>query len=214
MLGVLGLGSQSTVHFIDRLNKLYNYQNGDFSTCPFVMLNADFNQINPYLPNDFEKLIPILTSKLMELNELGVSRIAVPNITIHETIDQLDPILQSTIIHPLKLGREIAGNSKKTKVLILGTRYTMQSNYVLPFFRKMESIQLNEYQLETIDSIRKKVYEAGHTELLQQELEECIKNVVNDEVLIVVACTELSLIANNTDWLDLLEVQVQESIVL
>lgn len=50
-LGILGLGSKSTLYYVEQLNTLYNRSFGGFSTCPFMMVNANFNDINPYLPD-------------------------------------------------------------------------------------------------------------------------------------------------------------------
>ncbi len=58
-LGLLGLGSRSTQHYIGLMNARYNALHGGYSTCPFVMLNVDFNRINPFLPDDFEHLGPV-----------------------------------------------------------------------------------------------------------------------------------------------------------
>lgn len=213
MLGILGLGSHSTLHFIQRLNEMYTKQNGGYSTCPFKLLNVDFNQINPYLPNQFEVLQPLMRKELMELYQLGVSRIVVPNITIHETIDLLGGDFDSVLIHPLKIAQEKVKNLNLKKVLILGTRYTMESDYVRSFFQNYDLIDLNEAQKETIDSIRKKVYETGYTVDLKNELLQCIENVIDESTFIVIACTELSVLKiEQENCLDLLELLVNESV--
>ncbi len=51
-LGIIGLGSKSTTYYIEMLNQLYNKKHGEFNTCPFTMININFNEINPFLPND------------------------------------------------------------------------------------------------------------------------------------------------------------------
>ena len=52
-LGIIGLGSKSTTYYIELLNLFYNKKHGGFNTCPFTMVNINFNEINPFLPNDF-----------------------------------------------------------------------------------------------------------------------------------------------------------------
>ena len=51
-LGIIGLGSKTTTYYIEMLNQLYNKKHGEFNTCPFTMININFNEINPFLPND------------------------------------------------------------------------------------------------------------------------------------------------------------------
>jgi len=86
-LGILGLGSKSTLYYIDELNRIYNEFNGGFSTFPFKMLNADFDEINQLLPIYSEELDRIVTHYLVELTQMNVKHVLVPNITLHETID-------------------------------------------------------------------------------------------------------------------------------
>lgn len=212
MLGILGLGSYSTLYFIQRLNEVYNLQNGAYSTFPFIMLNVDFDKINPYLPNQFEVLKPKVEKELEQLLELGIANIVVPNITVHETIDQLDEKLRSMIIHPLKLAEKKALSLAKQNVLILGTRYTMESDYVGSFFQQLEHIKLTESQLELIDSIRKKVYKTGDSTILRDELLDCVNELIDESVLVVISCTELSVLGiKNENWIDLLELQIEEA---
>ena len=54
-LGILGLGSRSTIFYMEQLNKIHQAVHGGYSTCPFMLINSDFNGINPFLPNSFKK---------------------------------------------------------------------------------------------------------------------------------------------------------------
>ncbi len=47
-LGIIGLGSKSTTYYIELLNLFYNKKHGGFNTCPFTMVNINFNEINPF----------------------------------------------------------------------------------------------------------------------------------------------------------------------
>jgi aspartate racemase len=71
-IGLLGLGSYSTTFYLSKLNELYHQQYGGYSTWPFRMLNANFNDINPFLPNQFETLKPIIGQYLDSLIKLEV----------------------------------------------------------------------------------------------------------------------------------------------
>ncbi|HCY80239.1 MAG TPA: hypothetical protein DHV22_00810, partial [Xanthomarina gelatinilytica] len=93
------LGHRSTLFYLDALNKAYHEEEQGYSTCPFILYNTDFNSINPYLPNQFKKLLPTLKNYLRNLEKLPISHLLVPNITLHEVMDKLDTNLK--IIHPL-----------------------------------------------------------------------------------------------------------------
>ena len=213
MVGVLGLGSNTTLHFIKRLNEVYQEKHGGYSTCPFVLLNSNFDTINPFLPNNFTILLPVIQMNLNKLREMGCREIVVPNMTIHEAIDKLDVEWQSSIIHPFKLLHSAMQKSTKKKALILGTRYTMQHEYLRSFLQGLEFIELSDLKLSKIDAIRKSVYEFGPSNQLRTELMECIQSELDSTTALIVACTELSLLVKHSDdCIDILELQIQATV--
>lgn len=194
MVGILGLGEYSTSHYISRLNQLYQQRYGGYSTFPFKLLNVDFNLINPYLPDQFDLIIPTLVNNLNELDNLGVSSILIPNITIHEAIDlsNLSQSIRDKIIHPKKLLKDKLELHKDKKILVLGSAYTMNSTYLL------NNIAINEIKdssnlVESVDSIRREIF---YTKVVNQLNTSKIQSILsaNLEVCVVIACTELSIV--------------------
>src|SRR5690554_3913283 len=133
-LGILGLGSYSTLFYIKELNALYNKKHGGFSTFPFKMLNANFDEINNLLPYVSDELDEIVKTYLNELIDLGVSSVLVPNITLHETTDRLN--LEIEIIHPVHLTLSEIQKTQHKKALIFGTKFTMESSYIKSIFEE------------------------------------------------------------------------------
>lgn len=212
MLGILGLGNYSTLHYISRLNEEYNKIHGGYSTCPFIMKNSDFNQINNLLPNQFQKLIPLVKREIEEVYELGVSHVLVPNMTIHETIDQIDfsKEIISSLIHPLMNLDERVQNHAKEGVIVLGTLYTMNSDYISRAI-STNIKSLTQKESNAIDDLRKDVYVNGVEDIHVKILSKIISQ--KSLYTIVLACTELSIVYSKMDKyenvIDLLEDQVQ-----
>ena len=73
-LAILGLGSRSTLFYISELNRLYNIEKGAFNTYPFLLLNANFNDINSLLPKVSEKLDTVVNDYIKELETLNTKR--------------------------------------------------------------------------------------------------------------------------------------------
>lgn len=214
-IGILGLGSFSTLHYVQKLNKAYQHRFGGFSTAPFVLLNVDFNTINPYLPNDFNSVIQNLEYPLKELNSLGITHLLVPNITLHESLDKITDELHFQLIHPLPLLSEVLNSRKIQQVVVLGTKYTMNSSYFKSFLES-HSIQImkqNRDFEQQVDDIRRKAYEGI----------DCINEfkTIVDEIpkaySIIVACTELSILVDkieNRQIIDLANLQIKGTIEL
>ncbi len=140
-LGILGLGSRSTLYYLNSLNQYYNELNGGYSTCPFLLLNADFNTINPFLPNQFQEIIPPLTKHIEQLLNLGAQKILIPNITLHEALDKIDKFDKNIFIHPLHLLKNEIRLKNKRPTVILGTRHSMNNPYFNSFIEN-EGIQV------------------------------------------------------------------------
>ncbi len=217
-IGLLGLGSRSTEYYFNALNTHYQSIHGDYHTCPIKLLNANFNDINPYLPDQFERLEPITISYLNQLVALGVESILIPNITLHQTLDRVWPDLQIDVplIHPVHLAaKEMVKNGAKT-VCILGSKYTMVSNYIPAILLSygIETTSPSSPHIDFIDQCRKALYSGIETKENILELEKIIAFYAKTSSIII-ACTELSTLhLHNPDnnVFDLARLQVHQAI--
>lgn len=214
-LGLLGLGSFSTLFYIKELNALYNAKHGGFSTCPFKMLNVDFNAINNLLPNTSKALDTIVKDNLNKLQDLQIDTIVVPNITLHETIDRLN--IKTNLIHPIEETVSRVKENKHTNVTIFGTLYTMQSNYITSKFtaQNITVLQALKEDMQQIDDLRMAVYNGKETEAQLVIFNKLINKYTKNGVVIL-ACTELSVAYNikNSLVYDMARIQILKSINL
>ena len=212
-LGVLGLGSYSTLFYIKTLNAMYNKKYGGFSTCPFKLLNVDFDAINKLLPNTSNALDTIVKTHLNTLDALKVDNILVPNITLHETIDRLQ--IKTNVIHAIQETiSKITGNNH-VKVTIFGTLYTMQSNYLTSQFtaQSINIIKASDADMQLIDNLRIAVYN-GDANPKQLNIFNDLLNKYTKNGIVVLACTELSVINTSNSKLvyDMARIQIQAAI--
>ena len=212
-LGVLGLGSYSTLFYIKTLNAMYNKKYGGFSTCPFKLLNVDFDAINKLLPNTSNALDTIVKTHLNTLDALKVDNILVPNITLHETIDRLQ--IKTNVIHPIQETiSKIKGNNH-VNVTIFGTLYTMQSNYLTSQFtaQSINIIKASDADMQLIDNLRIAVYN-GDANPKQLNIFNDLLNKYTKNGIVVLACTELSVINTSNSKLvyDMARIQIQAAI--
>ena len=212
-VGMLGLGNYSTLHYIDLLNKRFQKHNEQYSTFPFVLYNVDFQNINPFLPNQFDKLLPIVKDYVSGIKMLNVNYLIIPNITIHETIDQFD--LGIPLAHPLHLSAQYIKRLGNTKTVVFGTKYTMNSGYVRRVFSQygIELLTPTEADQLALDAFRTNRYSNTATETEIEEFQE-LKRKYGRENPVLIACTELSIGANANEYnvIDMAMLQVEETI--
>ena len=216
MLGILGLGSRSTLFYLEQLNKQYHAVKGDYHTCPSITYSVDFNTINPFLPNQFETLKPVIDNSLKALFSHDVDHCIVPNITLHETTDQL--LLTTPILHPVALSIKHLKSINTSKVMLFGSLYTMTSTYLSDLFKAEQiSVVLPEKEDQiSIDNCRKKLYNYSETETDFIDYKNLITKYSQDHVVLI-ACTELSLWSphlENSKVVDMALLQIQEAITL
>ncbi len=192
-LGLLGLGARTTSFYLTYLNKIYTENfNGD-GTFPLTLVNTNFDQINRYLPAQFDKLALVLKPYLSQVN---CARLIVPNITLHET---LDVMRTSNLIHPVYETIRFLQQDNCSKVILLGSQYSMKAPYLSDML-KVNGIDvmkpLEDEQIQ-LDIWRKRIY--AYQETTSDVL--AYQGLIRSYSLIapiVVACTELSLITPQT----------------
>jgi len=217
-IGVLGLGSRSTIFYIEELNRRYNDLNGNYSTCPFILLNTNFNEINPFLPDNHDVLKTNLLSYLKELQKININALLIPNITLHETIDLMGINLKFNIsvIHPVFNTINLIKEKKQNEIVLFGSLYSMRSSYITGHFLKNDiKVSLpKEKEMQFIDDLRQKVYgnKESTVELIQYK--QLLKSY-SDNKCVIIACTELSLILDgmNENVYDMARIQINNALI-
>ena len=214
-LGILGLGNRSTLFYIDELNKRFNAVHRGYSTCPFILYNINFDRINPYLPNKFTNLEPVLSLYIKSIKKLGIKYLLIPNITLHETFDRINVDLD--IAHPVQLTIDKLIESELKEVVVFGSLYTMQSKNLKDTFFKKE-ILLVEPKMEHrkfLDHFRKQIY---YEQESNEDLEEYkrIMTLYSKDLPVVIACTELSIYTDhsNPKLFDMATIQIEKILSL
>ena len=209
--GVLGLGEASTAYYLNQIHQKFNACNEVFSTCPLLLYQVDFQEINPFLPDQFEELIPRVIEYLNKISELGISKLLVPNITLHETLDQITHSIE--LCHPVQLTIEHLIKNKISEVVVFGTLYTMNSDYLKRNFSEagIKVIPVESEDQLWIDDFRKKVYNKECTDYEVAAFKNLIKIYMKQKP-VVIACTELSMycLKNENHCIDMADLQIED----
>ena len=209
-LGILGLGSQSTLFYMEELNALYHEKHQGYSTCPFLLLNTNFDEINRLLPHVSAELNALVQNSMNALIELGVDVVLVPNMTLFETLDQLQ--FKAKVIHPVYCTISEIEKKGFTKAVILGTKYTMKSEYLKSIFAAngIEIIPPTDEEVAFMDALRTQVYQRSETQEDLDEFHQMLEQF-SKEHAVVIACTELSVARSkkNDKVFDMARIQIK-----
>ncbi|MGS0675212.1 aspartate/glutamate racemase family protein [Shewanella sp. 30m-9] len=216
-LGLLGLGSRTTQFYFEQLNRQYHAHFSKDSTCPLLLLNTNFDEFNPYLPDQHSKLQPALIRYLERLQRINVQRVIIPNITLHESVDyiQLDDGKYPEIINPIAATIERLKEDKQWQVVLIGSFYSMNSSKLFKQFNDagIAVTVPSEQIMRRIDAIRKRVYRYCEHEQDSDELLTLIASYQAHST-VVIACTELSIVsqAKSASIYDMVTIQLHEAI--
>lgn len=212
-LAILGLGSRSTLYYLKELNRLYNTKKGGYSTCPFILLNTDFEKINPLLPNTSAQLDTVLRDYFKEINTLDITQIVVPNITLHETIDRID--ITKKILHPLHLSVSKIRENNLEKVVLFGSLHSMNSSYIRSYFElnSIEVVLPSHKDMLFLDEVRKYIYNETETTEIIKNYHLLIKRYTASYTVLL-CCTELSIVKplDQTNLIDMVQIQIEEAL--
>ncbi len=216
-LGLLGLGSRSTLFYLHQLNGYYQQQHGGYSTCPLVLLNTNFDQINPFLPNQFEQLEPVLQRHLKTLASLNIAKVIIPNITLHECYERLaekNSALWVDCVNPVTETIKQLKADKRTTIVLFGSAYSMQSELLHQKFKDagIDIILPEKEDRESIDTIRQLIYNSEEQDRDLQFFQLLIEKY-DVQSPIVIACTELSIpIIDSSNVYDMAKIQIQQAL--
>ena len=209
-LGLLRLGDKSTLLYINELKAAYSRVSK--CTFPVTIVNTDFTIINDLLPTPSKQLDEILQKHIDELCALNIKAVLIPNITLHETIDRLK--IKVPIIHPLHLTISEIKRDNQNEVVLFGSKYTMQSNYIKSIFEanNIKTLLPTSSEMQQIDDIRRQVYLDKTSDDLLDSFHLLIEKYAKTSSIII-ACTELSLVlpSKGVNIFDMARIQINEA---
>lgn len=217
-IGLIATGYRSAILAIKKLNHKYQEKTSIEHTCPIQMVSPDFYEINSLLPHNTEGAAKLLLPILDTIHDQMLSSIMLVNNTLHES---LDIVLKHTppdlpVLHMGHLINEELIQSKVQKVVILGTKFTMNSAYFQSFIPEPVQIETPSIDLqEKIEKLRL-VYTNEENPDLALECVNHLNKEYNEGTKIIVACTELSIAFNpfqdELNMLDTLDIQCEKAV--
>lgn len=216
-IGILGLGSRATIFYIKQLNYKYNILKKGYSTYPFKLLNTDFNEINPFLPDNFKQLKKNLLPYFDEIETFNINNLLIPNITLHQTIDllEIDSKYNFSVIHPVKNTVEQLDKNNQNEVVLFGSLHSMKTSYITSYFLKndIDVLLPTEAEMNFIDNFRQKVYFNKESKNEINQYNKLVKSYATKNA-VVIACTELSLILDETisNVYDMARIQIYKAL--
>jgi aspartate racemase len=194
-LGIIGTGKNAATWYLKKCQELYQKEYGNVAKCPVKLMRIPFEPINAILPDQMEEAGRLMLPHLHKMDELDVSQFILANITLHEAIDlQRQNIKLNT---PFISLRNVIANhwdSNIKKAMIVGSYYTMQSEYLPSLFDDfhIQFIKPNKTDSNAIDRLRTTYFESPEPKAAKILFETLKRNYPEVDCFII-SCTEHAL---------------------
>lgn len=219
-IGILGgISHESTIKYYDMILEKYYEKFRNYYYPEIVIYSLDFQKlIDLEHRYEREKYIEYLMTGINSLEKAEVTFIIIAANSPHVVFEDLKRITKVPILSIVKATAERAKQEKLKKLLLLGIKFTMQSNFYQQYCKKLgiEVITPSDDEQNKIETIIFDELVVGFFKKeSKDELLRIIKNY-NDLDGVILGCTELPLILTQKDTeiklLDTLELHVDATL--
>ncbi len=203
-IGLLGgLSYLSTIDYYKQINSMVNAALGERHSAKIILNSLDYQELKKYDNKDWDSISGILGREIHKLDGSGVDCILVCNNTLHKAIDRIcnQWQIKATFFHIVDCLGHFAVDRKHQKLLLLGTRFTMEDGFYANRLRDsfgLDVITPDSAERESIQFIiMQELVKGILSEKSKQWLLKTIANYSVDGVIL--GCTELPLIIYQND---------------
>lgn len=216
-LGIIGgMGPLATVRFYEKI-VLQTEAKKDNDHIDLVVLNHATipDRTTCIIEEQGEDFLEAIKGDFEKLEQLGVDTVAIPCNTSHYYFEEFSQFTDLQIINMIEetvLEVKKRGNST---IVVFGTVGTVTSK-VYDKYAAKHGIQVQPLSSEDMYKVADIIYGIKATNNLEtDQFEDILKRYCTDDIVGVIACTELSLLAINKEinTIDAMDVLVEKSII-
>ncbi len=204
-IGIIGgLSAESTIEYYKILIKEYNKRKGGKSSPLLIIDSLDLEEaVNLMSNDDWDGVFNIVFQSAKNLEHAGAEVIIIATNTIHKVFDRLHKEITTPMISILDVTAEAVKSKNLKKVGLLGTIFTMQSDFFQKAFQRydLEIIVPNQEDQKFVNEvifkeltfhIIKPESKRGYLEVIGRLQQEGAEGVI-------LGCTEIPLLIKQED---------------
>lgn len=200
-----GITPESTIMYYQTLNKLANDRFGGSHSAKLLIHSFDFGEISKLqTAGRWDLLNDVTANAAVQLEKSGASCIVICANTMHLTVEAVRKQISIPIIHIAEATAEQIQEKKLQKVLLLGTKYTMEKTFYSDILKSygIETIIPNEEDRSTIHNVIYKELSRGILNKTSKEKYIDIIHKISAEQAVegvILGCTEIPLLIQQDD---------------
>ncbi len=203
IIGLLGGTSwPSTPQYYTYLNENISEALGGHHSAKIILYSIDYHPIKSLYPDGWEDIPALLGAELKRLDDMGPDLIMICNNTLHKGYDILvegqEIALEGQVVHIVVESAKSALDVGAKKVLLLGTKFTMEDGFFadrLRFFGLDVEIP-NETDRNEIQDMQSAISAGKMEEGFRDRFSKMLSRYGDNDALIL-GCTELPLVIDS-----------------
>jgi len=204
-IGLIGGTSWiSTIDYYRIINETINARLGNNSSAKILLYSVDYQEIAVLTKlGDWKAIEKIIANAAKNLESAGADCMLLCANTMHIIANEIQAAIDIPLLHIAKVVSEDIHKKQCSKVLLLGTKYTMQSNFYKDYLQTngIKIILPDTIEMEIInDSI---YYELSKGIILPQTKKTYLniieKYITHGAQGVILGCTEIPLLINQQD---------------
>lgn len=206
-IGIIGgMSYESSIHYYDRINRQVNAMSGGLTCAELIIYNVNFENIRKMmLNNEWEKIGVELARIAKILENAGADYIVIATNTMHKLADYVQSKINIPLIHIADCVAEVCLDDGVTNVGLLGTRYTMEEDFLRNRLEQnglKVSVPKREEEIKEIDRI---IFDELCKGIIRDESNKYYLDVIDrmkkeDDIKgIILGCTEIEMLVKKDD---------------
>jgi len=204
-IGIVGgLSAESSVEYYKILIEEYNKRIGGLSSPLIIIDSLNLGEVVEFMREDnWDEVFRIILQSAINLENAGAEIIIIATNTIHKVFERVEKSINTPMISIVEVTAQAAKSLKLKKVGLLGTKFTMQSDFYSKVFQRqdIEIVVPNQEDQLYVDRvifeeltyhILKPESKAGYLEVIWRLRDEGAEGVI-------LGCTEIPLLIQQKD---------------
>lgn len=201
-----GTGPESTVDYYQRLIKLYQLKTNDGSYPEIIISSIDMTAMLKLVANkNWDALIDLLSNEVNSLYKAGATIGFLSANTPHIVFDQVQKLSAIPLISIVQSTRKCAESLKLKKIGLMGTLFTMQSNFYQREFDKSNIALVipNQKEQQFIqEKLMMEIEKGIFLDSTRKDLLNIVERMIAENSIqgLILGCTELPLILKKDEF--------------
>ncbi|OPZ78414.1 MAG: Aspartate racemase [Alphaproteobacteria bacterium ADurb.Bin438] len=199
-----GMSFESTITYYQVINEVINQKFGGLSSAKCILYSVNFQEIEKCQKiGDWAKSAKILSEAGLALQKAGADFILICTNTMHKVFDEVQESINIPLIHIADVTFNELEKNKIKKVILLGTKYTMEQDFYKQRIIKkgIDVIVPDEVERQEINRI---IFEELCKGVIKKDSKEFFLKVIKrleekGAEGVIFGCTEIGLLINKND---------------